>query len=200
MWVQLIGDCTLKEVAFYSLLFAVPRFHAGSQHQGPREDQPAQFPSWSAPFTGRTLAKAPRKGAWWLPWPPLPALCTLDPPNAADSSMAPGADLLEFLPTSLAEARMCTVPYCSSEEDRAQAAAAGRGTGLSGPPETRPPSSAAGAAGCSLCSLGEAHVAGNWTSLEQPARSWDRAAFKGTLQPQPSRQEQATSSCSLRRN
>lgn len=136
MLVQPIGDYMLKEVTFYSLLFPVPSvFMLAINTKVPEKTSRPSSPPWSARFIGRMLVKAPRKLVLVGSLAPTAALGTLDPPTPPTAAWLPGADLPEFLPSSLAEARMCTAPYCSTEEVRAQGCCCREGgTGLWGPP------------------------------------------------------------------
>ncbi|XP_062965419.1 cytoplasmic tRNA 2-thiolation protein 2 isoform X2 [Cynocephalus volans] len=149
--VRPMRDYTLKEVAFYNRLFAVPSvFTPAIDTKAPEKASihrlmeafilrlQTQFPSTVSTVyrTSEKLVKAPRDGhAAGSPGPRcLLCMCTLDI-DAADSATAFGAQTSSRLsqmqpPTLPAEAGMPTVPCCSPGVGRTQGccrATCGRG-------------------------------------------------------------------------
>ncbi|XP_041626343.1 cytoplasmic tRNA 2-thiolation protein 2 isoform X2 [Vulpes lagopus] len=135
--VRPMREHTLKEVAFYNRLFAVPSiFTPAIDTKAPEKASihrlmegfllrlQAQFPSTVSTVyrTSEKLVKAPRDGCAAGPRCLL-CMCSLDV-DTADSATAFGAQTQDFSqtqpPTPLAEAGAAPMPCCSAEVGRAQ--------------------------------------------------------------------------------
>ncbi|XP_049719719.1 cytoplasmic tRNA 2-thiolation protein 2 isoform X5 [Elephas maximus indicus] len=127
--VRPMREHTLKEVAFYNRLFAIPTVFTPAIHTKAPEKASihrlmeafvlrlqAQFPSTVSTVyrTSEKLVKAPRAGQAASPSRPccLLCLCTLDI-DSADSATAFGAQTATALSLRQAQAKEPTVPCCS---------------------------------------------------------------------------------------